>query len=294
MKGTYLFDTNDPDYDATTFGVLSTFLGDGITQVYGAPFVSFAIAGDAATSLTVTFTRAPSSPASSTKVRETQTVMARNGSAYTCDGGWLVGVPTDLHAKTTRHDQHGGAGPTYRFGTMGPQTARLRRDSEGGLVARTNVREPRVISVWAETGAGIPYWFDTNTYWARWRPVDGSSDSGDFAKINPKTMSKIKRQEYEMENGVGAYAATTAPEKPAAPFDIRAAVARHIDSNATLEDVRSENDRYVLTLRVTARGQVTRTMESLAEDTAFTDVQDHGIVAGGGQKDIAMISLKRR
>jgi hypothetical protein len=50
---TYLFDTNDPDYDATTFGVLSTYLGDGVTQVYGAPFVSFAIAGDAAISLTV-------------------------------------------------------------------------------------------------------------------------------------------------------------------------------------------------------------------------------------------------
>jgi hypothetical protein len=70
-------------------------------------------------------------------------------------------------------------------------------------------------------------------------------------------------------------------------------VARHIDSNATLADVRSENERYVLTLRVTARGRVTRTMESLGDDTAFTDVQDHGIIAGGGQKDIAMISLRR-
>ena len=75
---------------------------------------------------------------------------------------------------------------------------------------------------------------------------------------------------------------------------MRTTLARHIDSNATLEDVRSEDDRYVLTLRVTARGQVTRTIESLSENAAFTDVQDHGLIASGSQKDIATVSLKLR
>ena len=50
----------------------------------------------------------------------------------------------------------------------------------------------------------------------------------------------------------------------------------------------------MLTLRVTARWQVTRTMERLSDDAAFADVQDHGIVASMGQKDLATISLKRR
>lgn len=54
MTGKYLFDRNDPDYDATTFSVLSTLLGGGVTQVDGAPFVSFSVAGDAAKSLTIT------------------------------------------------------------------------------------------------------------------------------------------------------------------------------------------------------------------------------------------------
>jgi len=76
------------------------------------------------------------------------------------------------------------------------------------------------------------------------------------------------------------------------PADMRTMVARHIDSNATLEDVRREDDRYVLTLRVTARGQVTRTMESLSEDATFADVQDHGIITSAGQKNVATISLK--
>ena len=220
-----------------------------------------------------------------------QSVTASHGNAYTCDGGWLAGMQQDLRVTTPHHNTHGNVGPTYRSGTMGPQTARVRRDSEGGLVARANVRVPRVFSLWAETGAGLPYWFDTNTYWARWRPVN---DTVEQSKINPATLSKITRQEYEMENGVGAYGAPPASPKPAAPTDMRAAVARHVDSNATLEDVRRENDRYVITLRVTARGQVTRTMENLSEDTAFADIQDHGIIASGNQKDLATISLKRR
>ena len=50
----------------------------------------------------------------------------------------------------------------------------------------------------------------------------------------------------------------------------------------------------MLTRHVTARGQVTRTMERLSDDAAFADVQDHGIIASVGQNDLATISLKRR
>lgn len=127
--------------------------------------------------------------------------------------------------------------------------------------------------------------------------------------IAPDKLRRIERQVYEQENGEGLYAAAVAaasgkspvavasalPPAPAqTPADIRTMVARHIDSNATLEDVRREGDRYVLTLRVTARGQVTRTIESLAADTAFADVQDHGIINSGNQPDVATISLKWR
>ena len=57
--------------------------------------------------------------------------------------------------------------------------------------------------------------------------------------------------------------------------------------------MRRENNRYVLKLRVTARGQVRRTIESLSEDAAFADVEDHGIITSAGQKNLAMISWKR-
>ena len=78
------------------------------------------------------------------------------------------------------------------------------------------------------------------------------------------------------------------------PADVRTMVVRHIDSNATLDDVRREDDRYVLTPRATARGQVTRTMESLTEGAALVDVQDYGIVTSVGQMDVATTSLKQR
>ena len=295
VTGTYLFDQNDPDYDATTFGVLSTFLGTGVTRVSDAPLLSFSVAGDASNALRITFNSARSATAESGKAPETPTTTASHGSAYTCNGGWLVGMPHDLHVTTPWHNTHGNVGPTSDSGTMGPQIARIRRDSEGGLVARANVREARIFSVWAETGAGIPYWFDNNTYWARWRTVN---DTVEQSKINPATLSKIARQVYEMENGVGTYGAASSaaapPSAAAAPVDMRSSMARHVDSSATLEEVRREGDRYVLTLRVTARGQVTRTMESLSDDTAFTDVQDHGIIASGNQKDLATLSFRRR
>ena len=60
LSGTYVFDEFHRDYDATTFSVLSTFLGAGVTQAYNAPLLSFKIEGDAETMLTATFIRARS------------------------------------------------------------------------------------------------------------------------------------------------------------------------------------------------------------------------------------------
>ena len=98
-------------YDATTFSVLSTFLGAGVTQVYNAPLLSFTIEGDAETMLTVTFIRARSALTTDLgSAPERQTVTARRGVAYTCDDGWLVGrVEQDLrisYPSTTMQD-HG-------------------------------------------------------------------------------------------------------------------------------------------------------------------------------------------
>ncbi len=311
LKGTYGFDA--AAVDGTTFGALSSFLGVGVTQVYNAPLLSFTIAGDAASMLTITFSRAHSALTGPGTAPETQTVTALHGSAYTCDGGWLVSAKQDMVMKTAQHNLIHRNEVSYRTGSAGPQIASFRRDIEGALVAYSNVREARVFSLWAETGAGIPYWFDTHTYWARWLPV---YETPGTVKINPATTGRLERQAYEQENGIGSYAAAVAPAKsdaaaavpavpatPATPVAasaapqtleaMRARVARRVDRNASLEAVRREGDRYVLTLRVSARGQVTRTIENLSEDTAFSEIQDHGIVDGGNQPGIATISLRR-
>jgi hypothetical protein len=311
MRGTYVFDEIHRDHDAKTFSLLSSFLGAGVTQVYNAPLLSFTIVGDAETMLTITFARARSAGAAdSGKAPEKQTVTALRGVAYTCDDGWLVGTAKqDLRVTYPKHNHYNYKDVDYRLSSIGPQIVRLRRDSEGGLVGRTDVREARVFSVWAETGAGIPYWFDINTYWTRWTPTLPTPALVPNDVIAPDKLQRIERQVYEQENGAGSYSAAAvatngkSPAVPAfaalsapsqTPPDMRTMLTRHIDSNATLEDVRREDDGYVLTLRVTARGQVTRTIESLSENAAFMDVQDHGIIASGNQKDIATISLKWR
>ena len=156
--------------------------------------------------------------------------------------------------------------------------------------------------LWVETGAGIPYWFDINTHWTHWvetvpTPVPVAIDI-----IAPEKLRSIERPEvYEQENGIGSYpGAASSGQSPTAsasrmlasaapsPTELRTTVLRHIDSSATLENVRREDDRYLLTL------QATRTIESLREDAAFSDVQDHAIITSGSQNNFATISLQRR
>ena len=73
--------------------------------------------------------------------------------------------------------------------------------------------------------------------------------------LAPEKRRSIERQVYEQEYGTGSYAAATANGKlpnPSTPAtlsravtsraDMRTMVARHIDSNATLADVRREDE----------------------------------------------------
>jgi hypothetical protein len=48
----------------------------------------------------------------------------------------------------------------------------LTRDVEGGLLARFDKTTRKVFSLWAETGAGIPYSIHTESRWARFAPTE--------------------------------------------------------------------------------------------------------------------------
>ncbi len=212
LRGTYQFDTRRPDDDTTTFSLVSSFLGAGVQQTFDAPLRLFTVEGDAETQLTVSFVSAhaatTSAPASDAPSPSTpQTITVRRGQDYSCEDGWLVGkVKHELLVTYARHDHHDYKDLSLRHGALGPQTVRLRRDAEGGLVGRSSARIPRVISLWAETGAGIPYWYDDETYWTRWMPTQSQPP----VQVMPKNaaqaarMERLQRQENDLENGTGA------------------------------------------------------------------------------------------
>lgn len=277
--------------------LLSTFLGGGVHHAQGNPWRSVAIAGDASNELKLTFARprqraakkdtsgAPSQPAYISYALEIPNYEAvdrhstavRPGVNYGCKNGWL-----------TAEDGH--------------SSIQIRRDSTGSLEARMTVLTPRVISVWAETGAGIPYWFDSKTNTVRWAAVSSSwtgsaapPDTGN-AGPPPRPSAGIAQQEWDLTYGSGPVASTTAAATAATrgdkPYDAQKEIRALIDRDAAVEKIQYEGNRYVVTLRVESRGQVTRTLENLRADAYMQDVQDHGVISGGTRPDVATISLR--
>ena len=186
-----------------------------MTRVYNAPLLSLTIAGNVETMLTVTFTRARSALTTDLgSAAERQTVTAQRGVAHACDEGSLVGmVKQDLRTNDPKHINNDYNVVDYRQSSMGPQIVRMRRDVEGGLVGRTQVRKARGFMWQAGSGKGVPYSFDVSTHWTRWAatvptPVPVPNDV-----IAPEKRRSIERQVYEQENGVGSYAAAAANGK---------------------------------------------------------------------------------
>ena len=275
------------------FDLLGTYLGHGIHSDPGAPWRSISIEGDAARELRLTAVRRDprekvptplsSQPAYIRYALETpynvaldkRTITLRAGEHYECERGWIIP-------------------------TRGQPGAHFRRDANGDLEGRLEERTARVISLWAETGAGIPYWFDSKTRWARWASVRASdaemvAEGGSApSQTPPRPAGGIARQEWDLTYGTGKLPQVTAATPPSRPFDPQRDIRQRIDRNAEVENIRSEGDRYVISLRVQSRGAVMRTIESLRGDPAVQDVQDHGVVSGGNRPDLATLSVRLR
>ncbi len=289
LTGTYAY---APNGNGSAFGIRSTVLGDGVKEEYNAPWRTISIAGDINVALTITVTR-PSMPTggpASAPVTRSNTLL--HGTQYTCKDGWLVGMPRDMSI--------------LRSGRQ--EAVEFQRDTSGGLVARAHIREFRVFSLWAETGAGIPYWSDMRTYWARWDSgtmLSPTVAAGRATRDELQKMSRLERQIYERETGIEGSSAGNRPAATTASDtreharrldfkEVKALVERRIDRNASLEDFRHDGMRYLVKLRVNARGQVTRTLENFNEEAEFVDVRDDTKVGDGQSEQIATISFRSR
>ena len=285
ITGNYTFEN---DVDDSAFGSDSTFIGRNVTRDAKWPWQSVAISGDASISLTLTYSRPRPALSGVPMSPDTTKTTLVHGTHYTCDNGWLITPKADLSIRTVsqnavhRDVQYRGAR------RVADSAVHFRRDTNGGLVARVEVREYRVLSVWAETGAGIPYWSDARTYWAHWpsaRMLSATVLAGKATRAEIAQMSRLEREVYERENDAGTSMSDA---------EFRALVRRMVDAGAKFESMRSEMRGYSISIRVSARGQVTRTLENFRESDAFTNVRDHGSVTSTGQTEIATISFERR
>jgi hypothetical protein len=196
--------TIENDADDSAFGSESTFIGRNLARDVTWPWQSVAISGDTPVSLTLTYSRTRPALSGVPMPPDTRKATLLHGTHYTCEDGWLVTPKADLSIRTVsqnaihRDVQYRGA--RHAADT----TMHFRRDVNGGLVARVQVRDYRVLSVWAETGAGIPYWSDVRTHWAHWpsaRMRSATIMAGNATRAEVAQMSRLEREEYERENG---------------------------------------------------------------------------------------------
>lgn len=284
VRGTFSLAT--PAAQGRSFDIWSTFLAADVRQQRDNPWQTLTIGGNPDTVLELTYARPAKSAAPpgdksvpayiryaletpQSQPIEKKSATVQRGVHYECKRGWLKGIA---------------------------QSASIQREHGGDLTGRSEERTARVFSLWAETGAGIPYWFDTTILSARWVAVSPSS-AGVAGPSRP--MSALEKQEFDLTYGKGSAkdrAAGTSARAAApisdAPYDVTKEIRAHIDRNASLESIRFEDKRYVVTLRVESRGALLRTLENLRDDRDMQDIQEHGVVSGGTRPDIATISLR--
>ncbi len=267
------------------FDLLHTPLGGGVGQAIGKPWQSVSIDGNADVALVVTYSREADRDAVA-KQRNDGKVPAYIQRALETS----YNQPYERKTATIQRDLHYGCKNGWLVSTARGGTYSVRRDGAGDLEGRLTVREARVISLWAETGAGIPYWFDDKTRHARWAAVRPGAAA-------PETLTGLAKQEYDLTYGknspaVAKAAAANGAIPPRTSWDASAAIRELVDRSATVEKIAIDGGRYVLTLRVESAGPVSRTIENLHGSAHFQDVQDHGIVSGGNKPSLATISMR--
>lgn len=204
ISGNYVFENGTDD---SAFGNDSTFIGRNVKSDSKWPWESVAISGDAAVSISLTYSR-PRPPLPGLPMSpDTTMATLQHGKHYTCDEGWLIAQKQEMTIRTLSQNAIHRDVQYRGVRRVADTSTHFRRDTEGGLVARAKVREYRVLSIWAETGAGIPYWSDVRTYWAHWssaRMLSANVMAGKATQAEITQMNRLEREVYERENDGGS------------------------------------------------------------------------------------------
>lgn len=204
ISGNYVFENGADD---SAFGNDSTFIGRNVKSDSKWPWESVAISGDAAVSISLTYSRPRATLSGLPMSPDTTNVTLLHGTHYTCDEGWLVAQKQEMSIRRLNQNVVHRDVEYRGVRRVADTSTHFRRDTNGGLVARADVRDYRVLSIWAETGAGIPYWSDVRTHWAHWpsaRMLSTTVLVGKASREEIAKMSRLEREVYERENDGGS------------------------------------------------------------------------------------------
>jgi len=163
----------------------------------------------------------------------------------------------------------------------------LTRDVKGGLLVRFEKTERKMISLWAETGAGIPYAIHTYSRWAR---------------FSPAAVPEVWRPTAVNLPAVVAAASTGDPagfmqkDQDARVGELRSRARKLMGADSMLLNFKEEGDRVLFTGTVADRATLDDLMAALRKErsVARTQLESTMDMSFGRVRFVVYITMPRR
>lgn len=163
----------------------------------------------------------------------------------------------------------------------------MTRDVFGGLLVRFDKTERKVIGVWAETGAGIPYAIHTYSRWARFAPAAAPEVWRPTAVNLPPVAAAAPS---------GDPAGFMQKDQDARVGELRSRARKLMGADSMLLNFKEEGDRVLFTGTVADRATLDRLIAALGKDPDVARVQLESTMdmSFGRVRFVVFITMRRR
>jgi hypothetical protein len=162
----------------------------------------------------------------------------------------------------------------------------MTRDVRGGLLVRFDKTERKVISLWAETGAGIPYAIHTQSRWSRFAPVEVPS----FWTPTAQNLPLDERAQTASDPD-----GWLQKDEDPRVLDLRIRVRKLMGADAQLLNFRRENDYVLFTGTLPDRAALEALLAALKQqpEIAGATLEHTMAMSFGRVRFVIHLNLKR-